>query len=254
MILLCSLGMWSVAFGLMFLRLRRKTEPALLFFPLLLIVNYLLMALGLSLNTGSGASDEFQNRPLVWVYFGVVSWTSGAAYACAFGKCPPRGHSVRLCVVVLVLSSFVVPWRLARDLQTFPAWRGYAGFDEFASFPSCLINAAQYIREQSQPGNVIQDSENDAQMFVGAFAEREEFADNWIFGEIFKGTALKERINDLRSFKEITNQADLLAFARKNKISWYLLRPETKVSWPKSFLSTFSFDCDGYRVYRFPIR
>jgi hypothetical protein len=67
MILLSSLGLWSAAFGIMFLHFRKRTEPAILFFPLFLIVNYTVMALGLSLNTGStGESDELQNRPVVW--------------------------------------------------------------------------------------------------------------------------------------------------------------------------------------------
>jgi hypothetical protein len=63
---------------------------------------------------------------------------------------------------------------------------------------------------------------------------------------------LKERLDDLASFKAMTSETDLMAFAVKNKIAWYLLRPQTKVSWPAGFLENFAFDCDGYRVYRFP--
>src|SRR5208283_2770162 len=255
MILLSSLGLWSVAFGVMFLHFRKRIEPAILFFPLFLIVNYLVMVLGLALNTGSiGESDELQNRPVVWAYFGVVSWTAGAAYAWAFGKHLPQGRGIRVCMVMLVLSSFVIPWRFGRDLQTFPAWRGSAGVDQFASFPSspsCLVRAARYISQHSQSEDVIQDSENDPHMLVGALAERQEFADDWIFGKRLKG--LKDRISDLASFKATDSEADLVAFARKNEIRWYLLRPESKVHWPEYFLEKSVFDCDGYRVYRFPI-
>jgi hypothetical protein len=255
MILLSSLGLWSVAFGMIFVHIRKRTKPAVLFFPLFLIANYLVMALGLSLNTGSiGAADELQNRPVVWAYFGVVSWTAGAAYACAFGNRTPRGQAIRVCAATLVLSSFVIPWRFGRDLQTFPAWRGSAGLEQFASFPSspsCLVRAAQYIRQHSQSGDVIQDSENDPHILVGALAERQEFADDWIFGKGLGG--LKERISDLGSFKATANEADLVAFAKKNEIRWYLLHPESKVHWPEYFLEKSVFDCDGYRVYRFPI-
>jgi hypothetical protein len=256
MILLSSLGLWSAAFGVMFLYLRKRIEPAILFFPLFLIVNYLIMALGLSLNVGSlGTRDILQFEPVVWAYFGVVSWTSGAAYALAFGDRPPRGRGIRVCAVALVLSSFVIPWHFARNLQTMPAWRGSAGLDKFASFPSfpsCLVRAAKYIGQHSRTGDVIQDSENDVHMLVGALAERQEFAEDWIVEEGSKG--LKERIDDLTSFKVTTSEASLLAFASTNKIAWYLLRPETKVSWPESFRENSVFDCDGYQVYRFTQR
>jgi hypothetical protein len=255
MILLSSFGLWIGAFAIIFLCLRKRIEAAVLCFPLFLIVNYLIMALGLSLNAGSlGESTELQNRPVVWAYFGVVLWTSGAAYACAFGNRPPRGLAIRVCVIALALASFMVPWHFARDLQTFPAWRGSLSWEKFASFPafpSCLVRAARYIGQHSQSGDVIQDSENDPHMLVGALAEREEFADDWIFGT--RSNGLKERINDVATFKATTREADLRAFAIKNKIGWYLLRPESTVRWPEYFRETSVFDCGGYRVYRFSI-
>ena len=254
MVLICSFGIWIAAFGVMFLRLRKTNmEPAVLFFPLLLIINYLIMALGLSLNVGSlGIRDILQSEPVVWAYFGVVTWTAGAAYALAFGDALPRRRGTRIFVAVLALSSFMIPWRFARDLQTLPAWRGLGHLDQFAgppSFPSCLVRAAQYIGQHSQSGDVIQDSENDPHMLVGALAERQEFAEDWIVEE--RSKRLKERIDDLTSFKATVSEPSLLAFASTNKIAWYLLRPETKVSWPESFRRNFSFDCDGYRVYHF---
>ena len=203
MILLSSFGMWIGAFGVVFIRLCRRIEPETLFFPLLVIMNYLLMALGLSLNTAApiGTFDELQNRPVVWAYFVVVSWTAGAAYALVFGDGFPQGRGARLCATVLALSSFIIPWRFGPNLQTFPAWRGFSSFNEFGSFPSCLFSAAQYIQRHSHSGDLIQDFENDPHMLVGAIAERQEFAVDWMF---FKGSErLKERLNDLNSFKEI---------------------------------------------------
>jgi hypothetical protein len=91
-------------------------------------------------------------------------------------------------MILLVLVSFAIPWRSGRNLQTFPASRGFASFEEFARFPSCLVRAAQYLREHSHSGDVIQDSENDRNLLFGALAERPEFAVDWMFGE--KSTAL----------------------------------------------------------------
>jgi hypothetical protein len=72
-----------------------------------------------------------------------------------------------------------------------------------------------------------------------------------MFGE--RSPVLKERLKDLDGFKTSSNEADLTAFVRENKIAWYVLRPEAKVSWPESFRKNFVFDCDKYRVYRFPV-
>jgi hypothetical protein len=254
MILLCTFGAWIIALAIMFVWLWKKLEPTILFFPLLVIVNYLVMALTLSMNTAAplGSRVVLQFEPAVWAYFGVVSWTSGTAYARAFGNALPRGRGVRAGMIVVVLASFIMPWRLAGNLQTLPAWHGFGSFEEFASFPSCLVRAAEYIRGYSGRGEVIQDSENDPNMLVGALTEREEFAADW--GSIERSTALKKRLDELDGLKASTSETDVTAATSKNKISWYLLRPETQVSWPENIVRSFVFDCDGYRVYRFPIQ
>jgi hypothetical protein len=251
MILLSSFGLWGLASAAMYLRLRTTLEPAILSFPLLLVANYLMMALGLAESTrGIGAPEELLNRPVVWAYFGVVAWTAGAAYAFAFGNSPPKGVRARGFIALFTLSCLTVPWLFARNLQTFPAWGGKKDFTEFSRFPTCLVNASHYLREHSRSSDVIQDSANDQNLLVGALAERQDFAVDWMFGRSRKG--LKERLDDLASFKTMTSETDLVVFAVKSKIAWYLLRPETKVSWPVGFLGNFAFDCNGYRIYRFP--
>jgi hypothetical protein len=247
-LLLSSFGLWSLASAATFVRLAATLEPAVLFFPLLLVANYLVMAIGLAMNTRApvGHPEEFLNRPVVWAYFGVVTWTAGAAYAFVFGDSPPKGFRTRGFMALLTLSSLIMPWLFGRNLQTFPAWRGSV-FTEFGRFPTCLVNASHYIRENSRSGDVIQDSANDQNLLVGALAERQDFALGWTSPT--KG--LKERLDELASFKTMTEETDLIAFAINNDIAWYLLRPETKVFWPVGFLDNFVFDCDGYRVYRF---
>jgi hypothetical protein len=86
-------------------------------------------------------------------------------------------------------------------------------------------------------------------MLVGALAERQEYAVDWILWE--KSVQLRERVSELSRARATTGNSDLPAFAEASNISWYLLHPDTKVSRPESFLRTSSFDCDGYRVYYF---
>ncbi|HET6266914.1 MAG TPA: hypothetical protein VFG11_04285 [Acidobacteriota bacterium] len=252
MIFLSSFGLWGLASPAMLLRLRTRLEPAVLFFPLLLVGNYLVMAIGLAMNTNRaiGHGEELLNRPVVWAHFGVVAWTAGAAYAFVFGDNPPKGARARGFIALCVLSILSVPWLFARNIQTFPAWPGYSSFTEFGRFPTCLVSASHYIKEHSRSGEVIQDSANDPNLLVGALAERQDFAVGEKGLKSHKG--LNDRLDDLASFKAIIDETNLMAFAVDNKIAWYLLRPETKVSWPAAFLQKYAYSCDGYRVYQFP--
>jgi hypothetical protein len=258
MILLSSFGLWGFASFAIFLRLgfsrlRATLAPAVLFFPLFIVFNYMTMALGLATDTtGTGSFVELLNRPVVWAYYGVVVWTAGAAYAYAFGDNPPRSLYARGFVALCALSCFAVPWLFGRNLQTFPARPGFGTFSEFNRFPTCLVNATHYIKAHSPKGDVIQDSTNDPLLLVGALAERQDFAADWALGKETK--ALQDRLDGLASFKAMTTEAGLNGFAVKSKLSWYLLRPETSVSWPMGVLQNAAFACDGYRVYRFPNR
>ena len=61
---------------------------------------------------------------------------------------------------------------------------------------------------------------------------------------------LHERIRDLAILKRMSDASDIRRFAAERKIAWYLLRPESQVAWPASFLDAPAFTCEGYRVYR----
>ena len=98
MILLATFGAWIIACAAVIYTQRRILGPALLLFPVLIIVNYLTMSLGLAMNyNGIGRPEELLNRPLVWAYFAVVVWTVGGAYATVFGDKPPRSVGARIC-------------------------------------------------------------------------------------------------------------------------------------------------------------
>jgi hypothetical protein len=62
---------------------------------------------------------------------------------------------------------------------------------------------------------------------------------------------LRERLDELVAFKKMGDEASLADFVRRHKISWYILRPESKVAWPTSFLESSVYNSGGYRVYHF---
>ena len=255
MLLLSTFGLWTIACGATFLvlRARRHTAAPIVFFPLLVVVNYALMSLGLAMDIRRvGTPDELLNRPLVWAYFAVVVWTAGAAYATQFGDAPPRRLPGRIAAALLVLVALTVPWMFSQNLQTFPARAGFGSFEEFASFPSCRVQASLYIRAHSRAHEIVQDSENDFRYLTTALTERQAF----VIANMLKTrveTGMSERLADMESFKHMTTAAELTAFAARHKISWYLLHPTSTVSWPTPLSDAAEYVCDGFRVYHFHV-
>ena len=251
LLLLSTFGLWSVACITALVLLRKQTPAAVLYFPVLVVANYLVMSLGLAMDTnGIGTPEELLNRPLVWAYFVVVAWTGGAAYVLMFGNDAPGGMRARTCVAVLVCLCLAIPSVLSENLQTFPTRKGFGSFREFGSAPSCLVKASLYIRDHSPADDIVQDSQNDSKLLVSALAERQAFAISFFFWPR-RSSELVKRLEELAQFRKMTDAAEVTEFVTRRHISWYVLRPGSEVAWPASVLDNYVFDCDGYRVYRF---
>jgi hypothetical protein len=250
MILSATFGGWLFLCGVV-LYLQRRTAPkAVLLFPAFVIVNYVFMALGLAMDDrGIGNPDELVNRPLVWAYFVVTVWTAGGAYAVLFGNRLPKSRAVRMAGAATLALGLAVPFAFSRDLQTMPAW-GYPRFSDFNAHPRCLLDAAGYVRDHSRIGDVVQDSDNDPRFVVTALTERQAYAIKSRLG----GRAsmpLQARFAELEGFSALTDSESIDVFARERNIGWYLLRPESNVTWPKDFLDSSVFECGGFRVFQF---
>ncbi len=251
MLLLSTFGFWIAATPVVGILLRRRVTLAVLFFPLFVIANYLVMSIGLALDTRQvGGLYELVNRPLVWAYFAVVAWTAGAAYHLGFGDSPPQKTAAQAGLLVLVGFSLTSPFVFSHNLQTFPTRKGYSTYEEFNSVPLCLVKASQFIRDHSRSGEIIQDSENDPRFIVTALSERQLFVGKSGFGGRVQN--YQDRLDGLTGFKGMSDAGEVRAYATRNNISWYLLEPVSAVSWPVDFLIQAIFTCDGYRVYRFP--
>lgn len=248
MLSLSTFGAWLVVAIPIAVSLRKTLPDADLWFPFLVAVNYLAMALGLALDAkGIGSPDELLNRPLVWAYFAVATWSGGAAYFRLFGDDLPRDLTVRVLLLLLLILSFAGPLVHGVNLQTFPRWVGFESFERANSVPSCLIAASRYLRESTRPDELFQDSENDTRLIVSALSERQVFA---MHATSRPPDGLHDRIRDLAILKQMSDAPDILRWAAKHRVAWYLLRPESQVAWPTSVLDAPAFDCEGYRVYR----
>lgn len=250
MLLLSTFGIWIVAAPLVALTAKKRISNAVLLFPVIVVVNYLVMSIGLAMDTrGVGTPDELLNRPLVWAYFVVVAWTAGAGYYLVIGDRLPQSRVAQIGLLALICLSLASPLHFSKNLQTFPTRQGFAKYDEFNSVPLCLLKAVQYIKDHSSPNDIIQDSENDPRFVVTALAERQRFAGVSVFWQ--PTIELQKRLDELADFKLMRSADDLNAYASSHHISWYLLHPNTSISWPSSFLENSAFECSGYRAYRF---
>ena len=250
MIALSTFGLWTVVTPLVIAKVWAKEALSILSFPLLIAANYLVMSIGLAADArGIGTPDELLNRPMVWAYFAIAAWTAGAGYYLAFGSNLPSSKLVRTGLFGLCCVALAGPLIFSRNLQTFPSRQGYANYKEFNAVPLCLVKASEYIRINSRSTDIIQDSENDPNFVVTALSERQLFAGSSLFGGAAKEH--RERLSALALFTQSTDADQLTSYASLNHISWYLLRPDTAVSWPASFLDKSVFDCNGFRIYYF---
>jgi hypothetical protein len=247
-----TFGLWSLACLVSTVLNRRRLPLAVLLFPWVVILNYLVMSLGLALDrNGVGNVDELLNRPLVWAYFAVVSWTAGSLCGGTLGERLAKSARTRVLLSVLLLPTLYVPLTLGRNLQTLPTW-GFWDFEGFNSVPTCLVDAGKYIRTHSTPEEIIQNSEGDSKLVLSALAERREFAvDYYIKAQAPAG--LTQRLDDLKLFRGLRDEKDDLEFARARGITWYVVHPSTTVAWADVLAKNVVFSCDAFRVYRFDV-
>jgi hypothetical protein len=149
MLVVSTFGLWIVAYGLVSLSLMARTGERALFFPFLVLINYIVMSLGLALDAKKvGTPEELLHRPLVWAYFVIVAWTGAGIYALLIGNRPPRRISARFLTAMLVFSSLAIPLAFAHNLQTMPAWKNSSSYNVMNSVPTGLVEACRYIRKQ----------------------------------------------------------------------------------------------------------
>ncbi|WP_143206451.1 hypothetical protein [Singulisphaera sp. GP187] len=219
-----------------------------LVFPLLIIINYLVMSLGLAFNNKPPAHpEELLHRPLVWAYFVVVAWVGGLAYAIFLEERIRRSSSLRNAFMVGAVVLLVVPFSLGQSVQVGPEW-GRELTNQ--AYPRGWFECARYIREHASAGDVVQDSEGDPNLMVGAIGEHSAYAIDYF--DTLQSPILLDRLEEMRVFKAMTDADAIRRFAARRQIRWYVTHPETRLRWPGSLLNHPKFSWSGYCVYSFP--
>lgn len=247
MLLLGTFGVWLPTFVTVWLVAWRRLDRVVLALPLLVLVNYVVMALGLAMDSrGVGTADELLNRPLVWAYFVISVWTAGAAWHLAAKRWSYLAVNGPAALSALSVAALMTMWLYTPNLQTFPMRDGFGSYAEFNAYPSCWVRAANYIRLHAAPDEVAHDASNDARLMVMGMAERQRYA-----GAVFKSkppAETKARLDNVAKWLQMSDPHQIALFAQALPVHWLLVHPDTALNWPEAMHEHMVFACNGYRV------
>jgi hypothetical protein len=244
MLLLVTFGIFPFVYAYLLKRLRSQFEPVIWLFPILIVVTFLAMAAGMALDDRHiGMPEELLHRPFVWAYFVMLVWTSAGAYWLRFGDTLP-GRTVALrygaCIVLLML----VPGYFGARIQTMPAWGR-----QFPALPSCLVRSADFIKEHSLPGDIVQDANNDPKFILTALTARQPYAIDTHGVRAPQGVA--ERLPTLGAIRDAATWEQASALSRQVGIRWWLSGPDTRVAWRSGASEHAAFSCGDFQVFHF---
>lgn len=245
-VLLSALGLFAPLLVILAIRLRRRTSPVLVLFPLLVVANFLAMFLGLALDLQSSTPDELSHRPIMIVYFVVVAWVGGAAGLLLFEvqRLGRLARAALLCSTILLLA---VPAFLGSGVQRMWVMRMFSP----VRVPIGLVRAAEYIRDHGDGQDLVQDSQFDRTYVVAALAERRTYASRTLTIISYNSDLLQQRFAFIERFMELRDAAAVVATAHQIGLRWFLLDPGDQVAWPAEIVQRPAFELGGYRLYRF---
>ena len=245
-VLLSALGLFVPLLVILAIRLRRRTPPVLVLFPLLLVANFLAMFLGLALDFRSSTPDELSHRPIMIVYFFVAAWVGGAGGLLLF-ESQRLGRLARPALICSVILFLAVPAFLGSGVQQISAMRMFSP----VRVPIGLVRAAEYMRDHGDSRDLIQDSQFDRTYVVAALAERRTYATRSLTIISYNIDLLQQRFAFIERFMELRDARAVVTTARQIGLRWFLLDPGDQVAWPNAIVQRPAFELGGYRLYRF---
>lgn len=245
-VLLAVLGLLVPLLAILVVALRRRTSPLYLLFPFLLIANFLLMFFGLALDFSSSTPDELSHRPLMIVYFFVVTWVGGALGLLLVESRRLSGLA-GTAIVGLAALLMVVPARLGLGVQRMWAMPHMSP----VQLPSSMLRMAQYMRTHGGPEDVFQDSQFDRSYALAALSERRTFVAHTMTRMPFRADLVETRTDAIDSFMGIRQPKAVRATARAFGFRWFLLEPGDRVDWPSEIAQAPVLEAGPLKLYEF---
>jgi len=245
-VLLATLGIFLPLLMLFAIHLRKRTLLLNITFPILLVVNFLAMFFGLALDFSRSTPDELSHRPLMVVYFFVVTWVGGAlGLSLVESRRMNRiGRTATVGVVTLLLA---VPAFFGSGVQLMWAMPGISPF----RVPMSLVRVAEYIHDHGSTEDVFQASQFDRTYTVAALSERRTFASHTMTVMPYRSDMVEVRTAAIDRFMGLRQPKLITATARALGFRWFLLEPGDRVDWPPEITQNPAFKSGPYTLYQF---
>jgi hypothetical protein len=244
-VLLAILGSFVPALLVLVMALRKRTPLLYVLFPLLLIANFLAMFFGLALDFESSTPDELSHRPLLIVYFFVVTWVGGAlGLLLADSRLSVRARPLLLGVLAVLM---LVPAWLGSGVQLMWAMPRVSP----VRLPLAVVRVAEYMREHGGPDEVFQDSEFDRIYAVAALSERRTFVAETMTRMPYRSEMVQSRVGAIDHWMGVRQPALVAATARVFGFRWFVLERGGRVDWPPAIVDKPAFEAGYVRLYEF---
>jgi len=241
-----ALGLFLPLLAVITLRQRRRVPRLQLLFPWLLLANFLVMFFGLALDFDSSTPDELSHRPVMIVYFFVVTWVGGAA-GVMVAESPRLRDRARHALIGLAVVLMVVPAVFGPGVQLLWAMPRVSP----VRLPSALVRVAEYMRGHGGAGDVFQDSQFDRTYAIAALSERQAFVAHTMTRNPFRGDLVDARTAAIDDFMGLHRPKMIVARARVFGYRWFVLEPGDRVEWPREVVDHPAFESGPFRLYEF---
>ena len=244
-VLLATLGVFAPLLVVLILALRKRTTLLQRLFPLLLLANFLTMFFGLALDFESSTPDELSHRPLLIVYFFVLTWIGGAVGLLMVESRRRAGAGpFAIGLVVLLLA---VPAYLGAGVQTMWAMPRISP----VKVPRSLLRVAEYMRAHGSGDDVFQDSQFDRTYVLAALAERRPFVAHTLTRMPFRAEMVEARTNAVYHLMAIRQPKLIRGTAQALGFRWFVLERGDQVDWPSEVVDHPVFEAGPFRLYEF---
>jgi hypothetical protein len=227
--------------------LLRNQAPLLpVLFPTLLLANFLAMFFGLALDMSSSTPDELSHRPVMIVYFFVVSWTGGAL-AMLLERSPHLARFTRPAILGLAAVLMAVPASFGPGVQLMWVMSKISP----VRLPKPLVEVAEHIRTHGPPDDIFQDSQFDRIYAIAALSERRPFVAHTLTRMPFRAEMVATRSAAVDRLMAISRPKLVLGTARAYGLRWFVVHRGNKVQWPAGIADNPALQAGSLKLYDF---
>jgi hypothetical protein len=244
-VLLAALGFLLPLLVVLVIRLRARVSLLHLLLPIVLVVNFLAMFFGLALDFSSSTPDELSHRPIMVVYFFVVSWIGGVVGS-LLAASTLVNRPAKIACAVLAVALLAVPASFGPGVQRMWAMPRISP----VRLPAGLVRAAEFLRSHGSSDDVFQDSQFDRAYAISALSERKSFISHTMTTMPYRGDMVAARTAAVDRLMGLEHGKLAVGTARAFGLRWFVLQRGNRVKWPPEMVKPV-FQQGGFTIYEF---